>query len=256
MSAHVSPYRLIVFFLVCAVSVSVSGRGQEPPPDPGNSHLPLAGTNPEFTFTRIRYDSPPDRWGWGGPTWSHDYPRADAHLSRIVEDISTLAANIEATNVFTLDDPSILGYPVIYISEPGFWHMSNAEVRGLRNYALKGEFLIFDDFEADRWRNFSAQLGRALPDQRLIEIDVSHPIFHTFFDLKTLDFPHPLVDVTPSYHALFENNDPNDRMMAIINYNNDVAEYWEWSDRGYFSVNFTNDAYKLGVNYIIYAMSH
>ena len=223
----------------------------------GNSSPAAAGPNtqPEFTFTRIRYGSLRGGWGWGS-TWNHDYPRADQHLSRIIEDISTLEANIETTNVFTLDDPVIFAYPVIYISEPGFWHMTEPEVRGLRDYTLKGGFLIFEDFEAEQWHNFAAQLRRALPEYELIQVDVSHPIFHAFFDLKTIDFPHPLVPVDPIYFALFEDNDPNGRMMAIVNYNNDVAEYWEWSDTGYFSVDFTNDAYKLGVNYIIYAMTH
>ena len=241
----------LLLLLPCALAAQERGH------DPGRPAPRPSAAPPEFTFTRIRYDSPPGGWGWGS-TWSHDYPRADHHLSRIVEDITTLAANIDTTNVFTLDDPAIFRHPVIYISEPGFWHMSEAEVRGLRDYALKGWFLIFDDFEAEQWHNFATQLGRALPEHRLFEIDVSHPIFHAFFDLKKLDFPHPLVAVTPSYHALFEGNDPSGRMMAIVNYNynNDIAEYWEWSDRGYFSVDFTNDAYKLGVNYLIYAMTH
>jgi hypothetical protein len=74
--------------------------------------------------------------------------------------------------------------------------------------------------------------------------------------MKTIDFPHPLVNVSPSYYGIFEDNDPARRMMAIVNYNNDVAEYWEWSDTGMFPVNFTNEAYKLGVNYVVYAMTH
>ena len=67
----------------------------------------------------------------------------------------------------------------------------------------------------------------------------------------------PDVPVEPSYWGIFEANDPTQRMMAIVNYNNDIAEYWEWSDNsGYFSVDFTNDAYKLGVNYIVYGLTH
>ena len=117
-------------------------------------------------------------------------------------------------------------------------------MRGLRAYALKGGFLIFDDFEAEQWHNFEQQMRRALPELTAIEIDVSHPIFHSFFEMKRLDVPHPLVRVKPVYYGYFENNDPRDRMIAIVNYNNDLAEYWEFSDTGMFALDFTNDAYK------------
>ncbi len=105
---------------------------------------------------------------------------------------------------------------------------------------------------ADRY--FSRLLGELTTMQ--VEIDVTHPIFHVFFDMESIDFPHPLVNVMPSYFGLFENADPRSRMLGIINYNNDIAEYWEWSDTGWLPIDFTNEAYKLGVNYVVYAMTH
>jgi hypothetical protein len=74
--------------------------------------------------------------------------------------------------------------------------------------------------------------------------------------MRTIDFPHPLVDVMPSYFGIFEDNDPAKRLMAIVNYNNDIAEYWEWSDAGWFPIEITNEAYKLGINYMVYALTH
>jgi len=74
--------------------------------------------------------------------------------------------------------------------------------------------------------------------------------------MKTIDFPHPLSNVLPTYYGVFENNDPTRRMLAIVNYNSDLAEYWEWSDTGYLPTDFTNEAYKLGINYVVYAMTH
>ena len=71
-----------------------------------------------------------------------------------------------------------------------------------------------------------------------------------------IDFPHPLVNVMPSYLARFDDNDPSQRIVVLANYNNDLAEYWEWSATGMFPIGNTNEAYKLGVNYIIYAMTH
>jgi len=212
----------------------------------------------QFVFTRIRYDSP-GGWGFGrrgSSSWSHDYPRADQHLPRILRGVTTIDAQLADGNVLRLDDPELFRFPVAYISEPGFWAMTDAEAESLRRYLLKGGFLILDDFEREQWDNMEAQFHRVLPDHRLIQIDIDHPIFHAFFEMKTIYFPHPLVPVTPSYFGLFEGNDPTGRMLAIVNYNNDIAEYWEWSDTGWLPVDFTNEAYKLGVNYIVYAMTH
>ena len=211
---------------------------------------------PEFTFSRIRYGGSGRGFGRGGGAWAHDYPTGDANLSRILDFISTLRVNLEQTNVFDFDDPELFQHPIAYLSEPGFWSMTEAEVQGMREYVLKGGFLIFDDFEAEQWHNFAEQVHRALPEYRFIEIGVEHPIFHSFFDLKKIDVPHPLVRVEPKYYGLFVNNDPTDRMVAIVNYNNDLAEYWEWSAQGMFPVDLSNDAYKLGVNYVIYALTH
>jgi hypothetical protein len=169
-----------------------------------------------------------------------------------------MEVELEGTNVFELDDTELFQHPVAYISEPGFWTMSESEARSVREYVLKGGFLIFDDFELDDWYNLEAQLKRVLPEYRPIEIDVSHPIFHSFFAMEreTIYFPHPYVNVTPIYYGFFEDNDPTKRMVAIVNYNNDIAEYWEWSDTGWLPIDITNDAYKLGVNYMIYALTH
>jgi hypothetical protein len=185
--------------------------------------------------------------------WNHDYPRADMHLSRLLHELTTMGVELGGTNVFVLDDADLFKHPVAYIAEPGFWTMSDSEAQNVRDYMLKGGFLIFDDFERDDWFNLDAQLRRVLPEYRPIEIDASHPIFHSFFDMEpeTIYIPHPYENVPPIYLGLFEDNDTSQRMMAIINYNNDVGEYWEWSDTGWLPIDLTNDAYKLGINYMI-----
>jgi hypothetical protein len=210
----------------------------------------------EFVFTRIQYGGGMGGFGRGGESWSHDYPRADEHLSILLSEITTVVAGLDGTNVFRLDDEELFDYPIAYISEPGFWSMSDAEARAARRYVLKGGFLIFDDFEGYQLDNTLAQLRRILPERRPIRIDASHPIFHTFFDVENIYFPHPLVNVTPVYYGIFEDDDPTKRMIAIINHNNDLAEFWEWSATGLFPVDDSNEAYKLGVNYIIYGLTH
>ncbi|HXV61202.1 MAG TPA: DUF4159 domain-containing protein [Vicinamibacteria bacterium] len=251
--------RLLTLGASVTVALGLGWSQQYPREGEPNDELT---SNPDyqdrFVFTRIRYGPSDLEWGfrWGGARWSHDYPRADRHLSRLLSELTTMAVELEGTNVFELDDPALFHHPVAYISEPGFWTMSESEVSNLRDYVLKGGFLIFDDFENEQWDNLEAQLRRVLPEYRPIRIDVDHPIFHSFFDMETIYFPHPLVDVMPSYYGLFEDNDPAQRMVAIVNYNNDIAEYWEWSDTGWLPIDITNEAYKLGVNYMVYALTH
>jgi hypothetical protein len=165
--------------------------------------------NGRFTFSRIRYGG----WGFrGGSSWAHDYPRADEHLSMLMESLTSLNPNLERTNVFDLEDPEIFRHPILYVSEPGFWSISETGARNLREHLLKGGFVIFDDFEAGQWVNFEAQFHRALPEAEFIEIDARHPVFHVFFEIDDIDVPHPLVRVDPVYLAVFEDNDPSGRI--------------------------------------------
>ena len=212
--------------------------------------------NARFTFTRIRYSGSYGFRGRGGSAWAHDYPQADLNLPTVLSEISKVRPTLGTSNVFDLEDPEIFRYPILYLSEPGFWSISEEGAKNLRTYLLKGGFIIFDDFEAEQWDNFAAQFLRAMPEYQFIEIDVKHPIFQAFFELEKLDTPHPLVRVTPIYYGVFEDNDPKKRMLAMVNFNSDLAEYWEWSGRGFFPIDDSNDAYKLGINYIIYGINH
>ncbi len=212
--------------------------------------------NGNFTFTRILYTGPGFRGFGGGPSWSHDYPDADRNIQFILDDYTAIHPNTGGSNVVLLEDPRVFKHPLIYISEPGYWRISEEGALNLRNYLLKGGFLIFDDFEADQWYNMDAQLVRALPERQWVELDDTHPIFGAFFYVEDIYVPHPSVDVEPRYMAVFEDNDPTRRVMVLANHNSDLAEYWEWSTSGLFAVDPTNDAYRLGVNYIMYALTH
>ena len=159
--------------------------------------------------------------------------------------------------MLTLDDPEIFQNPVLYVWEPGFWTIRPSEAENLRKYLLKGGFVIFDDFEGpDHWDNMTAQVREAVPELEWIRIDERHPIFQSFYRIEKLDVPHPSMGVIPAYYGLFENNDANGRMMALANHNNDIAEYWEWSAEGLYNPDPTSNAYRLGVNYFIYALTH
>ena len=143
-----------------------------------------------------------------------------------------------------------------YVSEPGYWIPSEAECAGLRNYLAKGGFVIFDDFMLGEWYNFESQIRRALPGSRIVRLDVSHPVFDSFFRIPSLTMTYPNnPSLQAEFFGIFENNDPNQRLMVVINYNNDIGDYMEWSGSGWLPVNLTNDAYKLAVNYLVYGMT-
>ena len=240
---HLRAGALLAFFTVGAIGVVQS--------DP----LYQVPYNGHFTFTRIRYGGP--GFGrYGGASWSHDYPDADRNIQMILDEYTSLSTNTGGSNVVLLEDPRMFKHPLIYISEPGYWSISEEGALNLRDYLLKGGFLIFDDFEADQWYNMDAQLVHALPERQWVELDDTHPIFGTFFYVEDIYVPHPSVAVEPRYMAIFEDNDPRKRVMVLANHNSDLAEYWEWSASGLFAVDPTNDAYRLGVNYIMYALTH
>lgn len=216
---------------------------------------PTVEYDSHFVFTRIRYGATLGR-GFGGG-WEHDYPTAERNFAAILDYITNMRVRKDGSNILDLDDPRIFENPIIYMSEPGYWSTNDAEAKNLRAYLLKGGFIIFDDFEGDgHWRNLVAQMKRALPEHYFIRLDVSHPVFQSFFGIKHLDVPHPTVNVPPSFLGMFDNNDPSGRMIALANWNNDLGDYWEWSAEGLYGTDPTNDAYRLGVNYIVYAMTH
>ena len=169
-----------------------------------------SSTDGNLTFTRLIYGSGLRNFGFGGAAWSHDYPAADKNLSAIIDYITHIRVRLDGTNVLDLDDPEIFQNPVLYVWEPGYWTIQPSEAKRLREYLLKGGFVIFDDFEGpDHWDNMAAQMRQALPEHQFIRIDERHPIFHSFYDIRKLDVPHPSMDVPPGYFAMFENNDPS-----------------------------------------------
>ena len=213
-----------------------------------------------FTFARIKYRGFGRYNGREGPGWSHDYPHAEVHLMRIMREITALRPFEESGSraggvIVGLDEPDLFKYPVAYLSEPGGWFPNDKEVEGLRKYLQKGGFLIVDDFPGNDWSTFEQAISKVLPGVRVTEMTGKEPIFDSFYkiDLSQLRISSY---GRPAYLAIYENNDPKKRLLAIINYNNDIGESWQWSGSGWVPVDISNEAYKLGVNYLIYALTH
>ena len=204
-----------------------------------------------FTFARIRYTV------YGRSGWEFDYPTMERNLMSMMQEVTSLRPHVTASNIHTFDDPELLKYPIAYLSEPGYWHPSDTEAEGLRTYLAKGGFLIVDDFMRSEWRNFEEQIRRVLPGVRIERLDVTNPVFDTFFRISSLDMAYPHDPfLKAEFFGIYENNDPARRLIAVINYNNDIGDYMEWSAEGFWPVNITNEAYKLAINYIVYGLTH
>jgi hypothetical protein len=208
-----------------------------------------------LTFVRLRYAANFGRFR--EPAWAHDYPTADTHMMKILAELTLARPRMDGSNILSLADPELDNYPIAYMSEPGFWMMDEDEVAGLRKYLSKGGFMIFDDFRGSDWDNLQDQMRRSFPENQWFELDASHPVFHSFFEIRDpQSMTPPYGGMAPMFFGLFEKNDRNGRLMAIANVNNDLGEYWEFSDTGYAPVDLSNEAYKFGVNYFIYGLTH
>ena len=236
-------------------------RQSQGPPVEYQGNTPYDG---KFVFIRLQYGG---GGGFGGrrrePPWAHDYPRGEVHFTKILKEITYIQPRVDGSNIFSLDDPDLFRYPIAYMAEPGYWSMTEKEAQGLRAYLKKGGFIIFDDFRSaeGHWDNLQTQMRQVLPEARWIEIDDGkHAIWHSFFEIpdpKAL-ISHSVYDqsMVLTYWGIFEDNDPSKRLIAIANVNGDLSEYWEHSDTGFMPVALNNEAYKYGINYVIYALTH
>lgn len=214
-----------------------------------------------FTFARIKYR------GYGyGVGWAHDYPRAEVNFMTVLREITTIRPFVAASPIYggaivALDDSALFRYPVAYLSEPGGWFPNADEVRGLRTYLRKGGFMLVDDFPYQAWETFVQAMARVRPELRPIRLTGTEVIFDSFFKV---DFDRLRRGVSGgggsaaagAFYGYFEGNDPKRRLLVLAAYGWDIGDSWEWSGRGFMPVDVTNEAFKVGVNYIIYALTH
>ncbi|MDE0003159.1 MAG: DUF4159 domain-containing protein [Rhodospirillaceae bacterium] len=247
---------VVAAVLGCAVTASAQSRF-------GNWGRPDIPYDGGVTFVRLRWTEGTYGAGTAGRggrnMWLHEFPRAEQNLMTMLEDFTLVDANTQASLILTLDDPHLFKHPIALMQEPGFWVMTDEQAARLRAYLLKGGFVIFNDFEGNHWENFEAQMGRVLPGSQWHRLDISHPIFDAFFRIEKVDIPNPryhhLFGRVPEYFGLFEDNDPNGRMMAVANYNTNLAEYWQMGGMGYFPIEPMSVGFELGINYMLYSLT-
>ncbi len=237
-------------------------------PDEADDEAPVpqgANNKTEWAFARLRYPSVSMGWHRGKySSWGTDYPKADRQFALGVKRLTRIDAG-SAERVIDLDTDEIFYWPWVYAVEVGHWELTDAQCKRIREYLLRGGFLLVDDFHGTvEWDVFMASMGRIFPDRPVVDIDSKDPIFHVVYDLDDrvqvpgLQFLYSKLKyekdgVEPKWRAIY---DDQHRIMVAICHNQDYGDAWEWADLPAYPEHYASQAYRLGVNYIIYAMTH
>ena len=198
--------------------------------------------DPEFVFARVQFTMDP---GWifetGEQPWHHDYPFSEHLYLTMVKEVTGIHTSAESFEIVRFDSKDIFKYPFLYVSEPGFMELTPKETAGLRDYVNRGGFLVFDDFRGRDLDTLRFEMKKAFPDREMFRLNISHPVFHTFYDIKSLDMeafspehPFPYYDArfmggSPEFWGM---NDEDGRLIMVANLNNDLGEFWQWVDQG------------------------
>ena len=217
----------------------------------------------EFHFVRLAYSSHESMRG-RRQMWQTDWPDAEHHFLNGVRRLTQVSAADEGVVLRPLDD-SIFDYPWIYAVEVGYWALSDAEAAHLREYLLRGGFLMVDDFHGSwEWMAFLTSLQKIFPDRNVVDIPEDDEVFHTMYDLDhRIQIPSRMFiysgvtyerdGVTPHWRGVY---DDDGRLMVAINFNMDIGDAWEHADWPDYPENMTALAYRFGINYLLYAMTH
>jgi hypothetical protein len=233
----------------------------------------------EFAFARLMY--PPgeggingyygrdSEWHSGNSDWTQDFPRADRHFALAVRRLTRVHIR-SVEQCVNLDEGDAFDWPWLYAVQVGEWGLTDAQGQALREYLLRGGFFMADDFHGAFERDiFVKAIKRAFPDREIRDIPDDDPIFHTVYDLKDRvqipgmahvrqGFKHPQYPTGSDdgkgahWEGIY---DDNGRIMIAISYNSDVGDAWEYADDSRYPANFADQSMRMGVNYIVYAMT-
>jgi hypothetical protein len=234
----------------------------------GDFELPTDFREPaEWVFARLMYPSIGwgGQWEFGGTSWTIDYPRGDRHIAELVRRLSVIDARSVEQPVNLEDGDDVFYWPWLYAVEVGQWDLTEAQAAQLREYLLRGGFLMVDDFHGTReWEFFVQSMKRVFPDRPIVDLPADDPIFHTFWDLEERQQIPGLQFVYTGQR--FERDgfdahwrgiyDDKGRVMVAICHNMDLGDAVEHSDTPAYPQEYSAVAMRTFLNYIVYAMTH
>ena len=222
----------------------------------------------EFHFLRVEYVNRADVLrGRGRPWWRQDWPAAEIHFAQGIERLTGI--DVGAGRHLSLLDERIFDFPWAYATQVGYWDLSEAEIGRLREYLLRGGFLVVDDFYgAPQWTVFQESMRQAFPNWPIVDIAADHGLLNVLYDLDQRTqipglrhlrrgadggvYVEPQ-DVGPRWRGVF---DEEGRLLVAVNHNMDIGDAWEHADMPEYPEPMTALAYRFGINYIVYAMTH
>ena len=260
-------FTLILAFAVISATYAQRGRRGGFDEDGAPLVMPAdADEKTEFMFSRLRYPSSRGGGGYWGVrgSWTTDYPKADRQFVQGVRRLTRI--NVRSVeNVVDLDSDEIFNHPWIYAVEVGHWDLNEKQAGKLREYLLKGGFLMVDDFHGSiEWEVLTSSLSRVFPDRPVVDLANKEPVFHVLYDLdERFQIPGIVMfytgqtyeqdGVDAKWRGVF---DDKGRMMVGICHNMDIGDAWEHADMPRYPEHYASLAYRIGINYIMYAMTH
>jgi hypothetical protein len=225
----------------------------------------------EWAFARLMFPPGPLNgyrgrdldWHVGVSLWTQDFPRADRHFSQAMRRLTRIHVRSVEQPV-NLDEGDAYDWPWIYAVQVGEWGLTDRQGKALREYLLRGGFFMADDFHGGaEWGEFESRIKRAFPDRPIVDIPDDDPIFHTVYDVTDryqvpgqahLRMGYKYADGKGAHwRGIF---DDKGRVMVAISFNSDIGDAWEWADDPWYPAKFSDLAIRLGVNYVVYAMTH
>lgn len=225
--------------------------------------------NEKTEFTRARLRCPGiylHGYGDGGPlNWTIDYPRSDRHLLQGIRRLTRIHTRSVEQVVDMDGTDDAYNWPFLYAVEPGHWDLPDDQAAQLREFLLRGGFLMVDDFHGTlEWNNFKRNIQKVFPDREVVDLKNNDPIFHVIYDLDDrfqvpgwqwsisgLTYEYDGFD--PKWRAIYDNDG---RVMVAICHNMDLGDAWEWSDDPRYPEKWASLAYRIAVNYVMYDMTH
>jgi Domain of unknown function (DUF4159) len=187
--------------------------------------------------------------------WSHNYPQSDQHLNAFLMRVTRLDVEESSYRIVELGSDEVFDYPFAYVSEPGEMELTPEEVDNLREFVARGGFILMDDFDGPwQWDQLRSQVRRAFPGSVFQPLDLDHPVFRTYATLDTLaDMAENVPGGSITYYGLFTDTG---QLAILAGHNNDLANFWDWYGDGNMPLKPSTDAFRLGTNAVLYAVTH